>query len=77
MNEKGLWISLRDNGMAFDPAGVSETDVSLPASQRSPGGLGVFLVRRMADGIVYQRQGDTNVMNLHFNIRKGGESHGG
>lgn len=77
MNEKGLWISLRDNGMAFDPAGVSETDVSLPASQRSPGGLGVFLVRRLADGIVYQRQGDTNVMNLHFNIRKGGESHGG
>ena len=59
-----LVFEVRDKGAAFDPTGVEEPDVTLPAEERRPGGLGLFLVRRLMDGVAYERVGDTNVLTL-------------
>lgn len=37
----------------FDPTRVPAADVTLPLAQREPGGLGLHLVRRLADDLSY------------------------
>jgi anti-sigma regulatory factor (Ser/Thr protein kinase) len=55
---------LIDNGGAFDPSLVPETDTSLPLERREPGGLGVRLIRRMMDHVDYQRIAGENRLIL-------------
>lgn len=76
IHEKEVWIALRDNGMAFDPAAAPEADVSLPAEERQKGGLGIFLVRALADEMKYSRSENENCTVLCFK-RKGADLNDG
>ena len=55
---------LRDNGVPFDPTTVPEVDVSLPAEERSVGGLGIHLMRHYMDAISYERVDNQNVLTM-------------
>lgn len=59
-----LVFEIKDQGEPFDPTQVSGPDVTLPASEREPGGLGLFLIRKIMDGVHYRREGDMNVLTL-------------
>lgn len=59
-----LVFELRDSGRAFDPTQVPEADVTLPAEERTPGGLGLLLVRRIMDEVRYQRTDGENRLTL-------------
>lgn len=51
----GLEVSLTDYDVErFDPTIVREVDVDAPLAERSPGGLGLYLVLKMADSIHYE-----------------------
>ena len=53
--EDGIEVSLTDYDVErFDPTVVREVDVNAPLSERNPGGLGLFLVLKMADSIHYE-----------------------
>lgn len=53
--EGGLEISLTDFDVErFDPTLGGEVDVDAPLSDRTPGGLGLYLVLKMADTIHYE-----------------------
>jgi phosphoserine phosphatase len=43
----------------FDVSRAPEADVSLPIERRKPGGLGLHLVRRMSESVVYEYSEDT------------------
>ncbi len=43
-------------------------DTSLAAKDRPLGGLGILLVRKMADDILYQRRIDKNVLTLIIHV---------
>ena len=53
-----------DNGAPFDPTSAPDPDVSLPAEEREPGGLGILLMRRLMDRLRYARRGDRNILSL-------------
>jgi anti-sigma regulatory factor (Ser/Thr protein kinase) len=55
-------ICVRDWGRGFDPNGVAVPDVGAPLEERSLGGLGLFLVRRMMDSVQF-----------HFDAERGNE----
>ena len=55
-----------DNGTPYDPLSRPDPDVSLPIEQRTPGGLGVFLVRRLGDVVKYEYRDGRN----HLLFRK-------
>jgi sigma-B regulation protein RsbU (phosphoserine phosphatase) len=55
---------LRDNGVPFDPTTAPEVDVSLPAEERSVGGLGIHLMRHYMDAISYERVDNQNVLTM-------------
>ena len=53
--ERGIEVSLTDYDVErFDPTAVSEVDIDAPLSERTVGGLGLYLVLKMADSIHYQ-----------------------
>jgi serine/threonine-protein kinase RsbW len=50
--DAGLLVWMRDQAPFFDVAGVPPPDLTLPLEQRRDGGLGVFLMRQLTDGLV-------------------------
>ena len=51
----GIEVSLTDYDVErFDPTIVRDVDVDAPLSERNPGGLGLYLVLKMADTIHYE-----------------------
>ena len=53
----------------FDPfTEAADADVDAPLDQRSPGGLGIHLVKKMMDRIEYSHAGRTATITLHKRI---------
>jgi serine/threonine-protein kinase RsbW len=54
-HEQGVQVNLTDyNVERFDPTAVGPVDVDAPLSERTPGGLGLYLVLKMVDSIHYE-----------------------
>lgn len=62
---------VRDDGIAFDPLSVPAPNTEAPLEHRAVGGLGVHLVRTMADHVHYRREGGRNVLTFTLTIAKG------
>ena len=59
--DNGIEVSLTDcNVDRFDPTGSGKVDVDAPLADRTPGGLGLYLVLKMADSINYEYHGRTS-----------------
>jgi len=53
--EGGIEVSLTDFDVErFDPTVAAEVDIDAPLAERTPGGLGLYLVLKMADSIHYE-----------------------
>jgi anti-sigma regulatory factor (Ser/Thr protein kinase) len=53
--ENGIEVSLTDYDVErFDPTAAGKVDIDAPLAERTPGGLGLYLVLKMADSIHYQ-----------------------
>lgn len=61
-----LRITIKDEGMAFDPTSVADPDLSLPVEERPIGGLGIMLVRKLTKELVYKRENNCNYLTLIF-----------
>ncbi len=61
-------LSIRDWGRPFDPLARQDPDITQGINERGIGGLGIHLVRRMADQVTYQREADGNVLDVYFQI---------
>lgn len=73
---EGFVLGIEDDGPPFDPLSVPLPDLTLPLEEREPGGLGLLLVRRVADAVRWRREDERNVVTLVFGER-GGERPGG
>ena len=61
----GLVMVFSDGGVPFDPTQDAATpDVKASLEDRSVGGLGIFMVKKMAKSVVYRREGDRNVLTV-------------
>jgi len=66
-NEK-LHLTFSDNGLAYDPLGASEPDITLSAEERQVGGLGIFIVKKMAETVEYTRENENNVLKITIGL---------
>ena len=69
-NDVRLKVVISDNGKIFDPTTVASVDTSLSAEDRSIGGLGIHLVRKLMDSVNYERIGGFNVLTLRKKLSK-------
>ena len=64
IEDETLTMIVVDDGHAFDPLSVSPLDLSQDSDERPIGGLGLHLLRKMADTMEYERRGSTNRLTL-------------
>ena len=64
-----LSLTFRDEGVPFDPLAKEEPDVTLGVRERAVGGLGIFLVKKMMDEVIYRREGKQNILSLHKKVK--------
>lgn len=63
--ERGVRITLTDHDVdRFDPHAVPPVDVEAPVEERVPGGLGLYLVMKMASAIHYEYRDRTSKITL-------------
>jgi anti-sigma regulatory factor (Ser/Thr protein kinase) len=55
-----LSVEIADQGVEFNPLTAEPPDVTLNLEDRPIGGLGIFLVKRLAPSIAYRRDHDWN-----------------
>lgn len=61
-----LVIEIRDGGRPFNPFARPDPRTEVGLSERQIGGLGIMLVKKMADTATYRRQGEVNVLTFTF-----------
>jgi anti-sigma regulatory factor (Ser/Thr protein kinase) len=60
-HEHGVEISLTDFDVErFDPREIGSVDIDAPLEQRTPGGLGLYLVLKMVNSIHYEYRNRTS-----------------
>jgi anti-sigma regulatory factor (Ser/Thr protein kinase) len=64
VDEAGFEFEVSDSAPAYDPLARPDPDLSVPLEQRQRGGLGVFLVKKLADELEYARRGGRNVLRF-------------
>ncbi len=67
----GLELEISDRGRAFDPLGLPEPDLDPDVGRREVGGLGIFMLRRLADRVTYRRSRGRNVLTLEMTATRG------
>ena len=63
-----LTVVFKDQGIPFNPLLKEDPDVEAKAADRSIGGLGIYVVRKLMDELHYQRVNDKNVLSMTKNI---------
>ena len=65
-----LTIDLADNGRAFDPLAAPAPHFDRPVENRPIGGLGLFIMRELADEARYDRRDGRNVIRLSRRVSR-------
>ncbi len=61
---------VEDDGQPFNPLEASEPDTAQSLQERTIGGLGIHLVRKLMDNLEYKRQGDRNLLTIKKKTQK-------
>ena len=61
-------ISFIDTGIPYDPLRKPDPDVTLQAQEREVGGLGIFLVKKTMDDMLYARKDGRNILTIRKRI---------
>ncbi len=61
-------FEFKDEGIEYNPLEKPDPDITLPPEERPIGGLGIFMVKNLADNIRYKRENNKNVLTLIFNF---------
>jgi anti-sigma regulatory factor (Ser/Thr protein kinase) len=67
--DKDLTMVVIDDGHPFDPRAVPASDLFLEVEDRPIGGLGIHLLRRLADHMAYERREGSNRLTLTKRMR--------
>jgi len=61
---KSLLIEIEDAGIPFNILSASDPDIKANIDERQIGGLGIFFVRQLMDGVEYRRVDNKNFLFL-------------
>ncbi len=67
-NPKSVKITLIDNGVPYNPLETAEPDITLSAEERKIGGLGIYMVRKTMDEMIYEYKNGQNILSIVKNM---------
>ncbi len=59
-----LTVTLKDQGDSFIPEEIPDLPVGVPLEKVSPGGAGLFLMKKLMDEVHFEFQEDGNVLTM-------------
>lgn len=62
-----ITVTITDNGTPFNPTAQESADTEAPLDERAIGGLGIHLIRALADTVAYRRENGSNILTIRFN----------
>ena len=62
-------ITFIDQGVPYNPLTAADPNTKLPVEERSPGGLGIFMVKKSMDKISYRYENGSNILSICKNFR--------
>ena len=68
LDPRGVKLVFEDDGVAYDPLAHVDPDVTLALEDRPIGGLGLLMVKKMADSVSYERRRDCNCFTVFKTI---------
>lgn len=57
-------ISFSDEGIKYDPLAKADPDITLSAEEREIGGLGIFMVKKNMDQVLYEYTDGKNITTI-------------
>ena len=61
-----LTLLFEDDGKPYDPLSAEEPDVTIPLEDRKVGGLGIFMVKKLAAEMTYRYENTKNELKILF-----------
>ncbi len=61
---KRMVLTLTDSGKPYNPLEKEDPDITLSASERQIGGLGIFIVKKYMDDMTYEYKDGQNVVTI-------------
>ena len=68
-SDEKLSLLFEDDGIPYDPTTAKEPDITLSAEERDIGGLGIFMVKKMAADIHYENTDGKNRLTVVFGVK--------
>ena len=62
-------IIFRDRGVPYNPLAKPDPDVTKPAKQRRIGGLGIFMVKKSMDEMLYAHEDGQNILTMRKRLQ--------
>ena len=62
-------ITFTDRGVPYDPLKKPDPDITVPASERKIGGLGIYMTKQSMDKLWYEYRDGQNILTMQKNIR--------
>ena len=69
-SNEDIILEFKDNGKEYNPLEKPDPDINMPPEERPIGGLGIFMVKNIANKIDYKRLNNQNILTLHFDLRQ-------
>lgn len=57
-------ITFRDSGIPYNPLEKPDPDVTKPAEEREIGGLGIYIVKKSMDEVLYRHEDGQNILTI-------------
>ena len=57
-------ITFIDKGVPYDPLAKTDPDTTLSAEEREIGGLGIYMVKKSMDDIIYEYKDGQNILKI-------------
>jgi anti-sigma regulatory factor (Ser/Thr protein kinase) len=64
LDGRRITMTVEDDGREFDPTKAPAPDLAIPIDERPVGGLGLHIVRTLADNLSYRRSGGRNIITV-------------
>ena len=61
---RDVTVRFEDWGKPYDPLQRQDPDVTLSAEERGVGGLGIFMVKKTMDRVVYSHENGKNILTI-------------
>ncbi len=57
-------ITFEDSGVPYNPLEKPDPDIALSAEERKIGGLGIFIVKKTMDDVIYKHEDGKNILTI-------------